>query len=55
MLYNNQESFKKAVIIAEYNWNEGYSQTTQLHTLLIKKCFLDGYNKAEKNGKGLSI
>ncbi len=47
LLYNNQESFKKAVIIAEYNWNEGYSQTTQLHTLLIKM-LLDGYNKAEK-------
>lgn len=47
LLYNNAESYKKGVLVASFNWNEGYSQTNQLHSILIKM-LLDGYSKAEK-------
>lgn len=47
LLFNNQEAFKKSVLVSSFNWNEGYSQTSQLQNQLIKM-LLEGYNRAEK-------
>lgn len=50
LLFNNYENFKNSIIVAGFNWSEGYSQTAQLHTALIKM-MLAGYEKAEKKVK----
>lgn len=46
MLYNNGEAFNQACLSANYNWEDGFAQTTSLNRLLIKM-MLTGYDKIE--------
>ncbi len=46
ILYKNYESFKKTILQANFNWDEGFSQTKYLNQLIIR-FLLEGYKKLE--------
>ncbi len=46
MVIEREESFNKAILQANFNWEEGYSQTTPLNKMVIQ-ILLDGYSKID--------
>lgn len=47
ILYNNQAQFNNAILHANFNWENGYSQTGPLHMLLVSE-ILKSYQIVEK-------
>lgn len=46
ILCEKKESFDKAVLQANFNWEDGFSQTTPLNRIIIQ-ILLEGYNKID--------
>lgn len=46
LLYSKKDSFDKGVLQANFNWEDGFSQTTPLNRIIIQ-LMLNGYDKIE--------